>query len=130
MNFEDYQAFTDETSIYPGQGTGHPVAMLYAVLGLGDEAGEVMGKTKKALRGDLEVDMGDFSADPTSAFTRRLKAIRGSDMLKAELGDVLFYACRVARENGWTMGEVLDFNVAKLRKRKEDGKLKGSGDNR
>lgn len=130
MNLAEYTAFTDETSVYPGQGTGHPVAMLYAVLGLADEAGEVMGKTKKALRGDMETDTIHCSQDPMSAFSRRLNALRGSDLLKAELGDVMFYACRIARENGWTMEDVLDFNVAKLRKRKAEGKIKGNGDAR
>ena len=46
MNFNDYQHKSRKTAGYPA--IGHPV--IYPVLGLANEAGEVAGKVKKVFR--------------------------------------------------------------------------------
>lgn len=76
MNFNDYQTKSRVTAKYPAIGHG----IIYPTLGLVNEAGEVAGKIKKVFR-DKD---GVISAETREA-------------LKAELGDVLWYWPRSAR---------------------------------
>lgn len=127
MTFDQYREFTGRTSVYLGAGTGHPCAVLYAIMGLADEAGETLGKAKKAIRGDNSpAEDGEVSR----RVLRGLEGLRGSEALKAEVGDVLFYFTRILIENGWTLEEIMEANVKKLTGRLEAGTIKGSGDNR
>lgn len=105
-----YQVATRETAVYPHSDTGDPEALSYCALGLVGEAGEVANKVKKILR------------DGDTAELRT--AIRG------ELGDVLWYAARLADELGVSLTTVAADNLDKLRDRKARGVLGGSGDNR
>lgn len=82
-----YVRTTRETAIYPDVGTGSPAAMLYVHLGLVGEAGEVVGKVKKAIRDDR------LLAPRTLTTERR-------DDLVSELGDVLWYLARFVDETG------------------------------
>ena len=47
-----------------------------------------------------------------------------------ELGDCLWYIAAICRDLGLNMGDVAADNLAKLKKRKENNTLHGSGDNR
>lgn len=109
MDFSDYQAKSRKTAKYPA--IGHPV--IYPILGLVNEAGEVAGKIKKVFR-DKD---GQISEETRQA-------------LKAELGDVLWYIAQVATELDLSLDEVAEHNIAKLYDRLERGQIKGEGDNR
>jgi len=109
MNFSDYQKRSRATAQYPS--IGHPV--IYPVLGLANEAGEVAGKIKKVFRDKG----GEISAEMRSA-------------LQAELGDVLWYLAQVCTELDISMDEVAESNLAKLLDRQARGKIRGDGDNR
>ncbi|GAB4465139.1 MAG: nucleoside triphosphate pyrophosphohydrolase family protein [Anaerolineales bacterium] len=109
MNFNDYQTKSRKTAGYPA--IGHPV--IYPVLGLANEAGEVAGKIKKVFR-----DKGGEISEETRA------------ALKAELGDVLWYLAQVATELGLTLDEIAEHNIEKLYSRLERGTIRGDGDNR
>lgn len=106
-NFNDYQYATEETAIYPKE-----KALEYLALGMVGEAGEVANKVKKVLRGDKEADQ-DFIKD-----------------IEGELGDILWYMSQLATHLGLQMNMVARSNIKKLRKRKEESKIKGDGDNR
>ena len=68
----------------------------YCAIAIPEEAGEVAGWFKKfVLRGN-----------PTGTLT--------IDDLKGELGDVLFYVTAMAALYGWSLGDVMAFNKAKL----------------
>lgn len=110
MNFEEYQNKAKETALYPEK-----YKVVYPALGLGNEAGEVMGKIKKWLRGD-DGD-GEMSED-------RL------ELLKGELGDVLWYLSVLASDLNLSLEDVAKENLDKLQSRKERGLLKGDGDKR
>lgn len=109
MNFSDYQTRSRATAQYPS--IGHPI--IYPVLGLANEAGEVAGKIKKVFRDKG----GEISAETRSA-------------LQAELGDVLWYLAQVCTELDISMDEVAESNLAKLLDRQARGKIRGDGDNR
>lgn len=89
--WQEYQAWTASTAVYPDAGLGTAVARDYACLGLADEVGEVAGKLKKAIRGDGE--KCGYAA--LEAFKSGEKQIA----LRDELGDVLYYVARYCVEN-------------------------------
>ncbi|GAB4418058.1 MAG: nucleoside triphosphate pyrophosphohydrolase family protein [Anaerolineales bacterium] len=109
MNFNDYQKKSRKTAKYPA--IGH--AIIYPALGLVNEAGEVAGKIKKIFR-DKD---GQISEETKS-------------MLKAELGDVLWYLAQLATELGLSLDEVAEYNLEKLYSRLERGTIRGDGDAR
>lgn len=109
MNFSDYQKRSRVTAQYPS--IGHPV--IYPVLGLANEAGEVAGKVKKIFR-DKGGVIGSMEREA----------------LMAELGDVLWYISQVCTELDIPLEEVAEANLAKLLDRQQRGKIRGDGDNR
>jgi len=111
MRASDYQSKTAQTAIYPG--AGEIGGLVYTVLGLAGEAGEIANKTKKVLRdSDGVLEAGKREA------------------LVGELGDVAWYLAQTATELGVNLDDVFKDNLDKLKKRKEKGTLKGDGDNR
>ncbi len=105
INVEKYQKSLGEFCVYPKER-----AIEYLALGLTSEAGEVAGKIKKFIRGDVpNLDV---------------------DAISAELGDVLFYVSQLATELNLRVGTIMFENLTKLERRKERNKLKGDGDNR
>lgn len=50
--------------------------------------------------------------------------------LAKELGDVLWYIARLADVYGFSMTQVMAWNVEKLESRRKRGVLQGEGDNR
>lgn len=109
MHLNYYQKKAHDTFLLKG----HEHAAFYLALGIGDEAGEVQGKIKKAIRDDG----GTFTAE-------RLEDI------KKEIGDVLWYIANLAEHFGMELEEIAQANIDKLTSRKERGVLTGSGDNR
>lgn len=109
LSFDDYQALAGSTARYPGRGEG---SLVYPVLGLTGEAGEVAEKVKKIIR-DREGVVGDQR-----------------DAIAKELGDVLWYVAACCHELGVSMADVAQGNIDKLQSRAARGKLGGSGDER
>ena len=111
ITFETYARGAAATAIYPDAGsTG---GLLYAVLGLTGEAGELANQAKKVIRDD------DGTIDPARAAKMR-----------AELGDVLWYVAAVARELDIELQKVARLNLQKLQQRAADGTLQGDGEDR
>jgi len=108
MKFFDYQVRTRDTAVYPRE---H--ALVYTILGLTNEAGEVAGKLKKLIRGD-----------------KLPEGPAWEDVIGDELGDVLWYLARVADELCINLDDIAEKNLQKLESRKARNVLKGSGDNR
>jgi NTP pyrophosphatase (non-canonical NTP hydrolase) len=106
MGFDDYQRAALGTAIYAER---HRVT--YPALGLASEAGEVAGKIKKVLR-DQD---GDFERAPL-------------DVIKDELGDVLWYVAVLAADLGLSLDEIAADNLAKLAARSARGTIGGAGD--
>jgi len=83
MNFSVYQEEALKTALYPNIGSN----ILYPMLGLMGEAGEISGKISKIIRDDGGIMTPD-----------RRTAIRG------ELGDVLWFMATVCAEANLDMG--------------------------
>lgn len=108
MDFQAYQYKARETAVYPRE-----YKLVYPALGLAGEAGEVCEKVKKIIR-DKD---GVLSEDD------RIE-------IRKELGDVLWYLAQLASDLEFNLSSVAMVNIEKLRVRKENGTLRGSGDNR
>lgn len=111
LTIDEYQARAQETAIYPGK--GEIMGLAYVMLGLGGEAGECQNKCKKILR--------DFNGHMTDEM--RVK-------IREELGGTFWYLAACASEIGVPLSEIAQENLDILAKRKEEGKIKGSGDDR
>lgn len=122
MHMDAYQQHTSTTAIYPRHGQATPEALLYAVLGLCSEAGELAGKVKKMMR--------DVAPHGTRFLDHEFTNDVDMAGVHAELGDVLWYAARVATESGTPLSAVAADNLDKLGDRNERGVIGGSGDNR
>ena len=109
VNFKEYEAMTHETASYPKH-----LGIMYTVLGLNGEAGEVAEKLKKILR-----DKPKEGASEEDIIE-----------IEKELGDVLWYVARCAHEMGSSLEAVAKMNMEKLISRKNRGTLHGNGDNR
>ena len=85
----------------------------YLVEGLMSEVGELSSKVKKVRR-DKE---GRFLPEDRNGISK-------------EIGDVQWYSNKIAAVFDLKMSDILRGNRSKLLKRKEEGKVVGSGDNR
>ena len=110
MNFNSYQEKCAKFKKYPDKDDLQ--ALVYCVLALGGEAGELQNKVKKLMRGD-----------------KSLSAEVRQDLLN-ELGDVLWYVAMTAYELGCPLNMVADMNIKKLQSRLDRETLQGDGDDR
>ena len=108
MNFKEYQDQAKKTAVYKAED-----AYIYLVLGVAGEAGEVAEKVKKIIR------------DNDSKLTKENKY----EIVK-ELGDVLWYLASLSDILGYTLEEVAEINLKKLKSREVRDRLHGDGDNR
>ena len=109
MTLDEYQDATEETAIYPVV----EQSFVYPALGLAGESGEVLDKIKKLFRDKKGLPLPEDKEE-----------------IKKELGDVLWYLARLAKEFDIPMSEVANCNLDKLKSRSQRGKISGSGDNR
>jgi len=110
MTFEEYQEEAHQTSFNTAIGDD---TLLYPVLGLLGEAGEIANKVKKVYRDKG----GQFSDGDLS-------------MLFDEISDVMWYVAEICTQCRVSMTDVAKDNLRKLADRAERGVIGGSGDNR
>lgn len=118
MNTIEYQEEVKELSLYketmpggiplPKFSVYKPKDIMYTVLGLTGEAGEVANQVKKYVRDD------HFVWTPE----RVMK-------VKDEIGDVLWYATALCNEMGFELSDVMQCNIDKLHSRQKNGTIKG-----
>ncbi len=110
ISLREYQEWTANTAAYPQSNTGRIEELMYLSLGMSGEAGEVSNCIKKLFR---DQDTPELRAN-----------------LSKELGDVMWYAARLATALDVDLTEIISMNKAKLEDRMARGVIKGSGDNR
>lgn len=120
LHFHDFNNYQDFTSTTDRAGTD-----LNCLLGLLGEGGEIAEKVKKITRATHDVYPHGTNVVEFVTFTEEQRA-----ELAKEVGDVLWYASRLADRLGYRLGDIVQMNVDKLTSRKERGLLHGNGDNR
>lgn len=116
MNAEEYQKHANEFSMYGDN-------PMYPLFGLAEEAGEVCGKVTKYIRkhdGLLPLPPG--VGGPLDVGFR-------CDLAK-ELGDCLWMIAEICTQYGLSLSDVMEYNLVKLKDRKDRGVIVGEGDNR
>lgn len=120
MDLNDYQRKAVSTAVFP-QGedtpTGITTGIMYCALKLCGESGEHAEKVGKFIRGDHE------GREVNYILAKKREVVQ-------ELGDVLWYVANLADMYGYTLSEIAEMNIVKLKDRQERGVLKGSGDDR
>ena len=91
---KDYSPVTNRIS-----GNEELVKFTHFALGIGTEAGEIQDILKKALVYGKTIDKTN---------------------LKEEIGDLLWYVDRLCKMNNWTLEEVMEMNINKLKVRYGD----------
>jgi hypoxanthine phosphoribosyltransferase/NTP pyrophosphatase (non-canonical NTP hydrolase) len=110
LAFEEYQKHAHSTSLNTEI---HGDKVLYPIIALPGEAGEVCGKLKKLYRDSNGVYDDDFKA-----------------AIEKELGCVQWYISEIATQLGMSLNDIAISNLDKLASRKERGTIKGDGDDR
>lgn len=106
INFYEYQMKSLTTAVYPKK-----YSISYPALGLAEEAGEVVGKIKKMMRDNIQLE-------------------DQKEKIEAEMGDVLWYLAALAHDCGLSLQVIAEKNIEKLKARQSAGTLHGEGDNR
>lgn len=106
---KQYEDFMQTSKFYPQD----KLPITYPALGLNGEAGEVAEKVKKCWR------------DNNGIFDDNVKKA----ILK-ELADTLWYIWACADDMGYTLEDVLQTGITKVKERKETNTVHGSGDDR
>jgi len=96
MNFNEYQELAERTV----NGLDERDRYLNYSMGLAGESGEVIDYLKKVLFHGHDLD---------------------KEVLKKELGDVLWYMATLATTAGFKLDEIAELNVEKLKKRYPEG---------
>ena len=116
FGLDEYQEEAADFAFYNG--------ISYTTLGLCGEAGELANHVKKLIRDsgmpadhDVQIDDQYMTEDMRSS-------------LVLEAGDVLWYLANFCNDIGFSLSEVAEMNLEKLRHRKANGTLTGSGDYR
>ena len=108
--FNEYEEEAMNTAVYDGE-------VIYPTLGLLSEAGEVADKIKKMMR-DEDIDLGfDMSEEQRKA-------------VALEVSDCLWYVAALASDLGYSLEDIANMNIEKLRDRKDRNAIHGSGDER
>lgn len=100
----EYTHFTKHTAVYPVDD-----AIVYPLLGLCGEVGELAQMAKREMRDGKPLDL---------------------HAVGLELGDCLWYLTRIADESGFTLQDIIDMNREKLTGRAARGTIRGHGDER
>lgn len=123
MDADDYQNRTELTEIYTP-----------AVERFLDQRQDVQAKWLKLAycTGKLNGEAGEIAEEIFKAFRDDGGHIEGNrrERLLKELGDEQWYLARIADLLGFDLSTVMETNITKLAKRKENGTLSGSGENR
>lgn len=118
MKLSDYQRQSRET----WQSIDRMTDEMHALIGLSEEVGELHGKVKKLHR--------DVYPHCVSMAEREVYRRDAMSAIRAEIGDIAYYLCRVCDQYGLDADDVLVGNLCKIRDRKARGVLSGSGDDR
>lgn len=102
--------------------------MLYMMMGLCEEVGELQGKFSKGIR---KKHIEATSLNNFRCFDMEYNEYEEwLELVQKEVGDVLWMVAGFCNVMGWSLEEVAKLNLEKLASRKERNVIDGEGDNR
>jgi len=117
MNDRDYIDVIRETFLPGDYSVAETNRVLYMMVGLAGEAGEIANMAQKAMR-------GDFNLNELRMFPPRREKLIG------EMGGVFWFLYGLCDAIGIDPADVRELNAETLLSRKERGTLMGDGDER
>ena len=123
MELEEYEKIINETDI-------SNKSFQFYLDGMSEESGEISGVLKRVRRGDY----GSLAQELIEGHDGVLKVLENfpdvkEDLLQ-EIGDREWYTNRALNRLGLTLGEVLQMNAIKVKRRIDNGTIRGKGDKR
>lgn len=123
MELEEYEKIINETDI-------SNKSFQFYLDGMSEESGEISGVLKRVRRGDY----GSLAQELIEGHDGVLKVLENfpdvkEDLLQ-EIGDREWYTNRALNRLGLTLGEVLQMNAIKVKRRIDNGTIRGKGDHR
>ncbi|MFB6284277.1 MAG: hypothetical protein ABEK59_10165 [Halobacteria archaeon] len=121
----DHQQNCADTAIYPGRGSA--IGLIYSILGLAGEVGEVANKAKKIIRDDPEAKATFERIAEDYEIELSQERI---EKIEKELRGVVYYLPEVLSNLGYSYEEVAQNMSEQLARRAEQGTIHGDGDDR
>lgn len=118
MSYAEYQERRREFARYPNQGSN----VLYPVLSIAEEAGEIAGVIGKAIRKN-EDGILDTSVQGICALDNEELKSATRDRFIDEVGDLMWQVDAALLEYGVTLEEVLYRNIKKLSARRKEAAI-------
>ncbi len=123
MELKEYEKIINKTDI-------SNKSFQFYLDGMSEESGEISGVLKRVRRGDY----GSLAQELIEGFDGVLKVLENfpdvkEDLLQ-EIGDREWYTNRALNRLGLTLGDVLDKNAIKVKRRIDNGTIRGKGDKR
>jgi len=123
MELEEYEKIINKTDI-------SNKSFQFYLDGMSEESGEISGVLKRVRRGDY----GSLAQEIIEGFDGVLKVLENfpdvKEALLQEIGDREWYTNRALNRLGLTLGDVLDKNAIKVKRRIDNGTIRGKGDKR
>ena len=131
LTLDDYQFAANRTAIYPNKGAN----LIYTVLGLAGEAGELANKVKKLMRSaglKPGMSIGELYYNITCIKDNKIKKqmLKIFNGLNGELGGILWYVSACTAELGIVLNKVGIDNIDELSARVKNNSVEGNGDER
>ena len=123
MQLDEYEKIINKTDI-------SNKSFQFYLDGMSEESGEISGVLKRVRRGDYGAEAQELIEAPDGV----LKVLENfpdvkEDLLQ-EVGDREWYTNRALNRLGLTLGDVLQMNAIKVKRRISDGTIMGEGDKR
>ncbi len=123
MEIEEYEKIINKTDI-------SNKSFQFYLDGMSEESGEISGVFKRVRRGDY----GSLAQELDEAPNGVIKVLKNfPDVLEdflQEVGDREWYTSRALNRLGLTLGDVLQMNAIKVKRRIDNGTIRGKGDKR
>ena len=123
MELEEYEKIINITDI-------SNKSFQFYLDGMSEESGEISGVLKRVRRGDY----GSLAQEIIEGFDGVLKVLENfpdvKEALLQEIGDREWYTNRALNRLGLTLGDVLQMNAIKVKRRIDNGTIRGKGDKR
>lgn len=131
LTLDDYQVAASHTAIYPYKGKN----LVYTVMGLAGEAGELANKVKKLMRSaglesNVHLKQVEENILKITDKKKREKLIDVYNSLEGELGGILWYVSQCATELYVEFNHVGTDNLDELSGRVKKDNVEGDGDDR
>lgn len=123
MEIKEYEKIINETDI-------SNKSFQFYLDGMSEESGEISGVLKRVRRKDYGAEAQEIIEAPDGV----LKILENfPDILEdflQEVGDREWYTSRALNRLGLTLGDVLQMNAIKVKRRIDNGTIRGKGDKR